>query len=267
MTAVDPAKQKNARSTLDEVFTDASNVSVIHYSCESFYNPPGGRSPRITSIALRKLGSAQTVSFSIHKVAEIKGIPLSDISDYYDCLEKEMLREFYHYLQSFQQMKYLHWNMRDSNYGFQAIEHRFRVLGGTNDELHVVDDNNKIDLARLLIDIYGLSYIGHPRLEKLLEKNAITGLDFLTGAQEAEAFDNKEFVDLHRSTLRKVDVIANIAGRAHGRSLKTNTGWWDMHGGRPMQILNWIIEHPGWGFAGVVLTAIGLFIAFVTLSQ
>ena len=36
--------------------------------------------------------------------------------------------------------------------GVQAIEHRFRVLGGNDDELYIVDDNNKTDLARLLID-------------------------------------------------------------------------------------------------------------------
>jgi hypothetical protein len=34
-------------------------------------------------------------------------------------------------------MKYVHWNMRDVNYGFQAIEHRFRVLGG---EPYIVED-------------------------------------------------------------------------------------------------------------------------------
>ena len=73
MTVANPTRQKADRSTLDRIFTDASNVWVIHYSCESFYDPPEGRSPRITSIALRKLDSAQTVSFSIHKVAEIKG--------------------------------------------------------------------------------------------------------------------------------------------------------------------------------------------------
>ena len=253
MTAVNPKRQKVARSVLDKIFTDASNVRVIHYSCESFYDIKEGRSRRITSIALRRLDSAQTISFSIHKVAELKKAPLSDISKDYDPLEREMLRDFYRHLRNYQQMQYLHWNMRDSNYGFQAIEHRFRVLGGTDDDLYIVDDKNKTDLARLLIDIHGLGYIGHPRLEKLLDKNDITRRDFLTGAEEAKAFENKEFVALHQSTLRKVDVMANIAGRAYDRNLKTNTSWWDMHGGRVTWVVNWLIEHPIWGFASVVL--------------
>ena len=263
MTAVNPTRQKVARSTLGRIFTEASNIWIIHYSCESFYEIHEGRSPRITSIALRNLDSAQTISFSIHKVAEIKGVPFSGISKHYDCLERKMLQDFYRHLRNYQQVKYLHWNMRDSNYGFQAIEHRFRVLGGNGDELYKVDDKNKTDLARLLIDIYGSDYIEHRRLEKLLEKNDITGLDFLTSAEEAKAFENKEFVALHQSILRKVDVMANIAGRAHDGNLKTNTGWWDMHGGRVARVLHWITEHPGWGFLGVVLAIIIAIIALL----
>ena len=256
MTAVDPTRQKDARSTLRKLFNDSSNVWVIHYSCESFYDTHEGRSPRITSIALRKLDNAQTSSFSIGKIAEIKKVPLSEISNHYDSLEKEMFQQFYSHLKKFQQMRYLHWNMRDSNFGFQAIEHRFMVLGGSRDDLYIVDDNNKTDLARLLIDLYGIQYIGHPRLEKLLEKNDTTQIDFLTGEEEATAFNNKEFVALHQSTLRKVDAMSNIAGRAHDRNLKTNTSWWDMHGGRITQIYDWITEHPKLGAVAVALAIV-----------
>ncbi|MGH7052864.1 MAG: hypothetical protein ACREFK_13105 [Stellaceae bacterium] len=89
----------------------------------------------------------------------------------------------------------------------------------------IVEDDKKIDLARLLIDIYEVGYIGHPRLETLLAKNSIKPRDFLTGPQEAEAFEKRSFVGLHQSTLRKVDVIANLADRAHSRQLKTNMTW------------------------------------------
>ena len=262
MTAPNPTQQKVARSTLDEIFSNASNVWVIHYSCESFYDRPEGRSPRVTSIALRKLDSAQTISFSIHKVAETRKVPFLDINKRYDCLEREMLQDFYGHLKNYQQMQYLHWNMRDSNYGFQAIEHRFRVLTGNSHESYVVEDKNKVDLARLFIDIYGVRYTGHPRLETLLEKNDISRRDFLTGAEEAKAFEDKRFAALHQSTLRKVDVIANVAGRAHDRTLKTNTTWWEMHGGGVTQVYNWITDHPKWGMVGAGLTIITPIIVF-----
>jgi hypothetical protein len=155
-------------------------------------------------------------------------------------------------------MKYLHWNMRDINYGFAALEHRFRVLGGTP---VVIEDGKKIDLARLLIDIYGVGYIGHPRLETLLAKNSIKPRDFLTGPQEAEAFEKRNFVGLHQSTLRKVDVIANLAERAHSRQLKTNTTWWEMHGGRVRTVLNWMAENRTFQLVAGLASIAGLVLA------
>jgi len=260
MTAPNPVKQKAAWQRLDSVFSDAGNTWVTHYSCQSFYDRPNGASPRITSIAIRRLDSGQTLSFSIHQVAEERGVPFEQIDALYDELERKMLDAFFAHLGSYRGMKYLHWNMRDINYGFAAIEHRYRVLKGSP---IVIEDDKKIDLARLLIDIYGENYIGHPRMEMLLTKNSIKPRDFLTGPQEAEAFEMRNFVGLHQSTLRKVDVIANIAERAHDRQLVTDTSWWKMRGGRALTLYNWICENPQvsfmFGFVGLALTIYTLF--------
>jgi len=225
---------------LERLFAEAADVWVIHYSCESFYDRPDGRSPRITSIAVRKLASGQTTSFSIHQVAERQGVPFGRIDEAYDALERSMLDEFFQLVGAHRDMRYLHWNMRDINFGFAAIEHRYRVLGG---EPFVIDDRNKFDLARLLIDIYGNDYVTHRRLQRLLEKNGIRRRDFLTGAEEAAAFEHREFVRLHQSTLRKVAVLADLAGRAYDRCLRTNTTWWGMHGGQIRSFVAWAVEH------------------------
>jgi len=81
-------KRKKAQSEVINIASDMRNVSAIHYSCESFYDRPNGSSPRITSIAIKNLKTAQTKSFSIHQIAEIKNIPLDQINSHYDDLEK-----------------------------------------------------------------------------------------------------------------------------------------------------------------------------------
>ena len=91
MVAINPKKQKAGWAKLDSIFADASNAWVIHYSCESFYDRPNGASPRITSIAVRKLDSGQTLSFSIHQVAEQQGVAFDQIGAHYDLLERQML--------------------------------------------------------------------------------------------------------------------------------------------------------------------------------
>jgi hypothetical protein len=252
-------QRKKALDTVSDLMTHAERVVVIHYSCESFYNRPDGSSPRITSIAVRNLATGQTTSFSIHQIAEIQKVTLNEIEHNYDFLEKFMLDGFYEYARGHLTHTWLHWNMRDINYGFSAIAHRYKVLGGQPVEIH---ESNLIDLARLITAIYEVGYVGHPRLEKLVEKNKISDRDFLSGANEATAFENKEYVKLHQSTLRKVDILANIIERADNGSLKTNSTWKDLYGDYPEAIGEYIKEH--WFFTIIVfLGAIAGLIALI----
>jgi hypothetical protein len=255
-------KRHQAKRLLSDAMADAGHVVVIHYSCESFYDRPDGTSPRITSIAVRNLATGQTSSFSIHQVAERCHV-LDQIEGHYNDLEKEMLDDFYSYVHGHGGYKWLHWNMRDVNYGFPAIAHRYKVLGGNPIE---IPETFLIDLNRLLIAIYGIGYIGHPRLTELVEKNKISNKDFLTGADEAKAFENKEYVKLHFSTLRKVDILANIAERTDRGDLKTNSTWRDYWGLFPQIVGDWFKEN--WvaslllgisAIVGFILTIISLF--------
>ena len=242
-------KWKRAKDQLEEVFESPEDTLVVHYSCESFYDRTDPHSPRITSIAVRNLDSGQTRSFSIHLVAERRGL-LGNIEQHYDDLEREMLTDFFKYMEVKQDARWLHWNMRDANFGFEALENRFKALG--HEPFHL-DERNRFDLSRILIGIYGVGYVGHPRLEKLLELNHITPLDFLTGAQEAAAFVDKQFVKLHQSTLRKVDVLANIADRAHRRDLITLASWWEQNGQSVKRCVEWFKEH--WLISGISVIA------------
>jgi hypothetical protein len=259
-------RHRKAQATLDDLFASKDKVVVVHYSCESFYDLPDGRSPRITSIAVRNLSSSQTESFSIHQMAELRRIPMTqaDIELLYNELEKEMLDAFYAYLRQHQQQTFVHWSMRGKNYGFQAIEHRYKVLGG---EPFVLPDDRKVDLSRLLIELYGVGYIGHPRLESLLQKNNIKPLDFMTGKQEADAFVEGKYVALHRSTLRKVDVFCDIAGRAYDGRLKTLSSWKEAHGFSWEAISYLAKTHPIYTTITVIGGGASAIVALVKLWQ
>lgn len=149
--------------------------------------------------------------------------------------------------------------MRDIAYGFTALEHRLRALGGTP---FVLPENKKFDLARAMVALYGVSYIGHPRLVTLVEKKKITHRDMLTGAKEAEAFEMKDYVRLHRSTLRKADIMANIFERVVDDTIKTNARWGDVHDFHPAVFVEVIKENWGYSFLGfgiVILSILRLF--------
>lgn len=255
-------RRKDARKTLYDIGDNRPHTLVIHYSCESFYDIKDGRTPRITSIAIRHFASGNTDSFSIHKSAELSGIPFDQIDSHYDVLEKQMLDEFFKFIEVHQHYRYIHWNMRDINYGFQALEHRYRTLSGSPTQIH---DSYKIDLARLLISIYGVGYASHGdsgRLHTLLDLNSIKTRDALTGKQEAKAFEEKEYVKLHQSTLKKVDVIDNLLDRFIDGSLKTQAKWKDKYGYHPAIILELAQQHWIFSIIGLGAATISFFAVF-----
>lgn len=220
---------KRHKAALQKLRTTLGGPTLlIHYSCESFYDYTKPTSRRVTSIAVRRGGSSQTKSFSLHLAAEKLGL-LDKIGTHLDQCERQMLDEFYQFVKDHQQAyNWIHWNMRDSNYGFEAISHRHTVLGGTPVEL---SDDQKLDLSPLLIEIYGKEYTGHPRIEWLVNKNSIHRTAFLTGSQEAEAFAAGNFVAMHQSTLVKVQALGDIAALAAHQRLKTKSSLWrDVYG-------------------------------------
>ncbi|UQP02890.1 hypothetical protein L0Z36_26090 [Burkholderia multivorans] len=234
---------KRAKNQLNNLFKKPENTLIVHYSCESFYDQTKADSPRVTSIAVRNLQSGQTHSFSIHFAAE-RAHALDQIENRYDEFEKAMLNDFFAFARDHQFHTWLHWNMRDMNYGFPALEHRAAVLGAQS--FHI-DEKQLVDLSRVLIAIYGNKYTGHPRIQSLMEKNHITPRDFMVGQSEAHAFEQKRFLDMHRSTLSKVDVFANFAERAHSGTLKTNANWFDRNGRSFKAGIEKIREHWFWG--------------------
>lgn len=250
-------KYKKAKSTLESIYDNPDHVLIVHYSCESFYEIKEGRTPRITSIAIRYLRSSQTKSFSIHKVAEIKNLSLQEVEKHYDELERQMLTEYFEFVKEHKDYKWLHWNMRDINYGFEALENRFIVL---HEQPYQLNDDNKIDLARVIIEMFGVQYIGHPRLIKLIEKNNISAKNMLTGDAEAKAFDSKEYVKLHQSTLRKVDVIENILKRTVEGDLKTNATLRQIYGLTPQGVYELIKDHWLWS---LIISIIMLFLGWL----
>jgi len=90
----------------------------------------------------------------------------------------------------------------------------------------------------------------------LIEMNGIEDLDALQGEEEANAFKNGEYLKLHRSTLRKVDITANILDRVHAKSLKTNATFSDLYGFKPVVLIEIVKAHPLYSLMGIMITGV-----------
>ncbi len=209
---------------LQRIANDGDRVQIVHYACESFQSAAGGV-PRIITIAVRDYGKAQTVTFSIHTEAAIKGVDLRTANKKdLDELEKSVINTFVSYAKAHRDNRWVHWAMRDSHYGFEAIRNRAKALGATKLNL---DNDKRYDLHFILGKAYTQKFIasrGNGALLNLAAYNCSSIEGALTGQQEADAYAQGKYVELHRSTIKKVELIAKILHRWDKHGLKMDVG-------------------------------------------
>ena len=190
------------RETIRFLRENTESIYIIHYSCQNLSDSNESYSPRVTSIAVLHIGSDVMHSFSMHLVAETMGIKRDEIRNHYDEIEKRMLQDFYDFVGANNNSLWLHWNMSNINFGFEALIHRYRVLTGNMPPR--IEDSKKYNLSELILRRYGKNCVDHPRMTKLMELNGGVHRDMLTGTDEVAAFESKEYVKLHNSTMAKV---------------------------------------------------------------
>lgn len=189
------------KDTLKKLHENEQSLFIIHYSCENLNDNNENYSPRITSIAVLHVGSSTMHSFSIHLIAEVNKISRKDIHDHYDNLEKEMLGQFFAFISDNDGSFWLHWNMSNINYGFEALIHRYKVLSGIDGKR--IPDSKKFNLSSLILSVYGKECVEHPRMASFMKLNDGEHRDNLAGKEEVNAFADKEYVKLHKSTMSK----------------------------------------------------------------
>lgn len=271
--------RKKNKELMNNIYAEKVNSYVVHYSCESFYDEDkqAFRTGRVTSIGLRNLEDAQTHYWSIWLSAEVKKKE-DKIDSSLDELEKDVLDSYFGFIKNNSRAHYIHWNMMDINYGFQALEHRYRVLGG---DPVTISDDKKFDLARVLVSLYGRNYASHKytdhngkehhgRMMVLAAMNNVATKDAMEGVKEAEAFKGKNYKALHMSTLRKLDMLANFFDRAHANTLKNNGTFREKYGFHWSVVPELIKAHPLYSFiivTAAILGGIAKFTSFLELFK
>lgn len=253
MAAPNPSRQRLARQKLAELFAHPATVFTIHYACERFDSGDGLGSPRVTAIAVRNVGTGDTAAFSIHAEAERARFAPVQILSRFDQLEAAMLTRFFDFLERHSAMRFVHWNMRDITYGFEAIEHRFAMLGG---EAVKIPSSQRFDLARLLIDIYGTNYVEASPLETLAELNGLSLAGLLLGAAEADAFHRGEYSSVQRSAVGKSRLLFDLLHLAHDKTLKTHASLWTMNAGRLREAAELFHNNPLKAVAGTLFAVL-----------
>lgn len=195
---------------------------IIHYSSEGLYDDAlaqQGLSPRITSIAVMHVSTRQTQTFATHALAEELSIPKDQIESQFDQIERAILERFYKWAQDRRTSRWVHWNMRNIVFGFEHLEHRYRVL--TKSDPTYIPVEVRVNLNDVLRERYGHSYAPDPKLANLMRMNGEPDPRVMSGGEEASAFKTRDYIRMHSSTIGKVEFFRHVIGLAVAGKLKT----------------------------------------------
>lgn len=246
------------KSIIKQLNDNVEKIYFIHYSCQSLSDGNEGYSPRITSIAVLHMISEQMSSFSMHLVAEELKILRENIVDHYDEIEKIMLKRFFEFAETRDENSlWLNWNMTNINFGFETLEHRFRVL--TGEAPFHIDEKLKYNISALISNRYGWKYVKDPKMQNLMDLNGGRHRNFLTGVEEVTAFKANEFVKMHNSTMCKVYFLKVVIEKLITNTLRTENN-------QLRYKINELYQNPivqVLGIIGVIGTIISLMISVI----
>lgn len=253
-----------ANQRLKMLMDQRETTLLVHYSCEDL-SKADGTSPRVTAIAVLNVSTSESRIFSIHLEAErhLLGIDPILTKDDFDKLELAMLKEYFKFVRQNQESRWIHWKMRNTVYGFAAIEHRFDVLGGNPVPIRT---EKKYDLSELVEGLYGRDYTKtHPHLTALISLNKITETDLIPGNIEPTVFKDGKYRSLHNSAARKSLVLSTILDLTYRGKLKTDARWKDTHGSSILgAVENWR-TNPWFSLTEFVFAIIGIVGTIVTI--
>lgn len=209
---------------LRSMIDNPTEALIIHYSRQNLNdNEQGMATPRIIAIMVKSLDGIITNCFAIHHEAEKARIIRESITDYYDLLEGKLLISFNNFVKDNIGRKWIHWDMNDVHFSFEAIKHRYEVLVDEKGEGFVdVPNKDRINLNQLIKSVYGANYENEPQLDNLMRTNNKGNLksDFLSLPGEAQAFKQLAFPAILESLRIKVNFLLEVVEKVAAEILK-----------------------------------------------
>lgn len=192
-----------------EAYRRGDALVGVHYGCENLHTATD-HPAAISCVAFCRIGRSDAGSFS---VADHPGAGST-------AAESAVLHAYFEFMQQNASAAIVHWNMGKPDYGFSALETRFRFLTAEEPPYRVPRDRT-FDLDDLIAIEHGAEYAPHSRLISTAALNGLSRHYALAGAEEAEKFSSGDHGSVRRSIDEKARWIAELADLFLSNRLKT----------------------------------------------
>lgn len=185
-------------NALRQAFDRGESLMAVHYASASLFKARD--SPvAVTCIAVTDVGNGTTHAFSM---ANVSGASEEE-------RERELLANFFEFLEGHQDAKLIHWNMDKADYGFDALANRYRWLSKSVPPYRPPGDR-LFDLDQFLVATYGEGYVPHQKLPHITALNRVSQRYWMAGKDEAEKAEEGDYAAIQRSTSEKSRAIAEL---------------------------------------------------------
>ncbi len=256
-------ERRLALANLRKLTEDPSKVLFIHYSQSNTFDEDdyGNISPIITSIVVKSLDDQIDQQFAIHFEADKADIPIDEIQYSYRELELRILKSFNDFVRRHNECNWIHWDMKNIHFGFEAIKHRYEKIFGDLKDYNEIPINNKKNLRNIIEGMYGEDFVdGSDTLKAILKCNYgnVDNNVYLSSNIESTEFERKNFINVIKSVDLKVESIRKITNKLMQKKLKVSNK-------NNYAIFLDIINHPVFTFIGWVATISGLIVGLIAI--
>ena len=256
-------ERRLAASNLKKLTEDPNKVLFIHYSQSNTFDDDdyGNISPIITSIVIKSLDGQIDQQFAIHFEADKADIPIDEIQYSYRDLELRILKAFNDFVRRHREYNWIHWDMKNIHFGFEAIKHRYEKVFGDLKDYNEIPINNKKNLSDIIEGMYGEGFVNGPdTLKSLLKCNSgnIDNNTYLSSNVESTEFERKNFTNVIKSVDLKVDFMKKVTNKLIQRKLVVSNK-------NRYAVFVDTVNHPLFTFIGWVATIAGLIITVIAL--
>lgn len=255
--------RKIAVANLKKLIEDPSKVLFVHYSESRTYDDDdyGNISPIITSIVIKSLDGQIDKQFAIHLEADKADIPKDQIQDSYRELELRILKLYNDFVRRHLDYFWIHWDMKNIHFGFEAIKHRYEKIFESLDDYCEIPNNNKKNLKTIIEGMYGDDFVSGPdTLSQLMlcNSNNIENSTYLSKDIESSQFEYKNFIAVIKSVDLKVEFIKKATKKLSSKKLIVSNK-------NNYAVFIDKVNHPYFTFSGWLIGLIGLILTIVAL--
>src|SRR5690606_37991970 len=196
----------------------------FHYSERSTaeHDGYGNISPIITSVVIKSLEGQIDNQSAFHLEAEKPAVTNDHIHDSYREIALRILNLYIDFVKRNIDSFWIHWDMKNIHFGFEAIKHRYEKIFETLDDYCEIPNNKKKNLRTIIEGMYGDNFVsGADRLKALMVCNSDNVEDptYLSKDNESSQFENKNFIAVIRSVDLKVEFIKKATKKLSSKTL------------------------------------------------